>query len=153
MMVVEPGDPDLDAEVEGSIVSPQEFYSVSYDNGTSAELYLKFLKHNFLTKLRDDRDKPQRFLMYGNLSSHKSDFIYSLLEKADHADICRPSYQPDLTPVEYMFDLVARKICFIWKNNNDVNKLMKELHLVINARIGMEGFDELFYKLGYKYDG
>ena len=51
MMAIEPGNPDLDDEEDGSIKNPRIFYRVSYDKGTSTELYLKLLTHNFLENL------------------------------------------------------------------------------------------------------
>ena len=111
-MAIEPDNPDLNDNDDGSIEKPRIFYRVSYNKGTSTELYLKFLKFNFLEKLRED--KPPCVLMHDNLSSHKSDLVHALMGNAGHSVICRPPYRPDIAPIEYAFDMIACKIRHKW---------------------------------------
>lgn len=48
IMAVEAGDPDLGAEVEGSIERPRIWYRLSTDAGTSIENYVDFLNENLM---------------------------------------------------------------------------------------------------------
>ena len=147
MMAIKPGNPDLDDEDDGSLKKPRIFYRVLYDKGTSTELYLKFLKQFFWEKLRED--EPSRVLMHDNLSLHKSDLVHALVESAGHSVICRPPYRPDIAPIEYAFDMIACEIRRRWQKITSIRKLMREIQVVINERIGMGGFHDLFVKLGY----
>ena len=150
MMVIEPGNPDIDPSQEGSIEKPRIWYRVSFDKGTSTEGYTKFLKKYFLRKLKDD--EPSRVLMHDNLSAHKSDVIYDLVDKAGHSVICRPPYRPNEAPIEWVFDQVACEIRRRWEIIKDEKDLIKEVRKVIDGRAGIGGFDDLFQKCNYKYD-
>ena len=78
-------------------------------------MYLKFLKYNFLEKLR--LDEPSRTLMHDNLPLHKLDLVYFLLEKVGHAVIFRPPDQPYIAPIEYVFNMIVCKNVLLHGSN------------------------------------
>ena len=151
MMIIEAGDPDLPTDEEGSIKNPKIWYRVSFDKGTLTEGYEKFLKDEFLEKPLNN--EPERLLMHDNLAAHKSNSIYDLVDKYGHRVICRPPYRPNEAPIEWAFDQLACETRRRWRKINNDRDLIKEIRKVIDTRAGMGGFNDLFIKCGYKYDG
>ena len=150
IMMIEPGNPELESHKDGSIEKPRIWYRVSFDTGTSTESYKSFLKREFLKKIK--KDEPSRVLLHDNLNSHKSPEIYDLMDKAGHGVLCRPPYRPNEAPIEWVFDQLACEVRRRWEIINNEYDLVREIRDVIDTRAGLGGFNDLFIKCGYGYD-
>jgi len=150
-MIIEPGSPDIDDSEPGSIALPRIWYRVSKDKGTSIEGYKSFLEKKFLNYLRPD--EPRRVMMHDNLTSHKADDIYEVMDSAGHEVICRPPYRPNEAPIEFAFDQLACEVRRRWDRITTESILIKEIHNIIRTRAGMGGFDKLFRDCGYLNPG
>jgi transposase len=150
IMFIEPGDPSLDPTELGSIARPRIWYRVSKDKGTSSDAYESFLDNYVLNKMRPN--EPMRYLMHDNLPSHKTDAVFARIHNAGHEVICRPPYRPHIAPIEFAFNMLACSLRDRWEQIKNEEQLIKAIHEIIDNRIGMGGFDELFQRCGYRYD-
>lgn len=142
---VEPGDPNLPAEEEGSIEKPRLYYRLSTDAGTTVENYVDFLNIDLMDQFRPN--EPKRVIMHGNLTSHKADEVVDAIYNRGHTVICRPPYRPHEAPIEYVFDMVACEVRKRWQSIKDMKDLNEEILKILDGREGLGGFNELFAKL------
>ena len=151
IMFIEAGDPTLPAGTLGSIEKPRIWYHLSKDKGTSAEKYSAVLRCNLFNKMRSN--EPKRLLMHDRLSSHLSDLVYDTVRASGHDVIPRPPYRPNCAPIEWVFDQLACSIRRRWELIHNEDDLIHQIRLVIEKRIDLGGFNDLFIKCGYRYDG
>jgi len=150
ILAVEAGDPDLDNSQLGSIAKPRIWYHLSPDKGTTTVGYVDFLKHNLMDKF--EVNERQRTIMHDNLSSHKADEVFDTIHSRGHRVICRVPYRPNEAPIEFVFDMVSCEVRRRWAEIQDENQLHENICDILDNRLGLDGFDELFRNCGYVYE-
>jgi hypothetical protein len=104
---VEPGDPTLQANVDGSVENPRRYWKIYREGGTTQVRFAAFVDHVLqqleLSGLQNDND---RILMWDNLQSHLTPFIYQTVYGRPSPNrfriVRRPPYQPKYGPIEYI---------------------------------------------------
>ena len=86
-------------------------------------------------------------------TSALSDLVYDTVRASGHDVIPRPPYRPNCAPIEWVFDQLACSIRRRWELIRNEDDLIHQIRLVIEKRIGLGGFNDLFIKCGYRYDG
>ena len=157
IMAVEPGDPNLPANVDGSIQNPRHWIQVRKVAGTTA---LDFA--NFLNYVCGELETPHpargnlddhRCFLYDNLSSHLSPIIAHTVENRPSPNLfhCvrRPPYQPKYGPIEYVFAELAKRLEEQVRPHWDDNDLMNAIRATA-ANLGKDGkFHNTFVHCGY----
>ena len=151
ILAVEPGDPDLPAEVRGSIANPRRWLRLLVKAGTST---LDF--NDFLTYVCEDiqNNRPvgmvgndRRIFLWDNLSSHCSPIIHQTVEgEYGHLIIRRPPYKPSDAPIEYIF---CQLVCELQTRCFQCNSLVQLINAIQVVITNLNGFNNTFRKLGY----
>lgn len=144
-MAIEPGDPDLPDDVDGSTAKPRRCFRINLLAGTSSDDCEDFVMDDVVRRFCDD--EPQRTLMHDNLSSHLSGSLHDRLTAAGHRAICRPPWCPSDGPIEWAFDESG---CALRKRGSLINNtedLTNQIRLILT---NVKGFDEVFAECGCK---
>jgi len=159
LFVIEPGDPNLPANVEGSVQKPRRWIRVTRLAGTSAQTFADFADYvcTSIEMHRIPGTDDHRVNLWDNLNSHHSPIVAQTVEARNNGTrfsiVPRIPYQPKYAPIEYKIcDLVSevrRQATRDW----DVNSLEQALYQVA-ATLGMNGgFDRTFDHCGYTVNG
>ena len=151
LLAVEPGDPDLEPQVQGSTANPRRWLRVLIKPGTTTidfNNYLRFICNN----LNDARPEgvegnESRIFLWDNLSSHCSPIIHQTIEgEFGHTIIRRPPYKPADAPIEYVFCQLVHEL---QSRTFDINNVPELINAIQNIVASLNGFDNTFNKLGY----
>jgi hypothetical protein len=105
-MAVEPGNPTLPPDVDGSIERPRRWIWVWIISGMTATIFSEFCEHMCASIENSALDEEHVFL-WDNLQAHLTPLVYHTVE--GHQGNCtfhiipRPPYQPKFGPIEYIF--------------------------------------------------
>lgn len=156
LCAVEPGDPALAANIDGSVDNPRRWLLVTEQAGTTAILFAAFCN----TICTDIETNPapgdvdsRRWLMWDNLTSHGSPLVHQAVEGRPSANefgiIPRPPYQPKFGPIEYIFCELASELQRRIQRDWTLATLRVEIQNVV-AGLGRQGrFNNSFAHCGY----
>ena len=141
---IEPGDPSLPANVDGSMNRPRRWIRVSTEKGTTSDVYKTFL----LNKICDsfNADEPQRTSMHDNLGAHMNPLLYRDVKKRGHRILNRPPYYPADGPIEWIFNQLGCELRNRASSIKNIKNLITEIHSIF---ANMTGFDDTFRKCEY----
>jgi hypothetical protein len=156
IMAIEPGDPTLPANIDGSREKPRRWITARQVAGTSAIDFSAFC--NTVCTSIETHPAPgdvdhDRVFLWDNLRSHYSALVAQTVEGRPTANIFRivprPPYQPKYGPIEYIFcELSAelqRRVQPDWNS-----QIMTAEILQISRELGCLGkFDNTFDHCGY----
>lgn len=151
IMAIEPGDPHIPWGRKGSIARPRLWYNLSTSAGTSTQAYIDFLRYDLMRHFYANEE--QRTLLNDNLSSHLADEVYDTVYSEGHRITCRVPYRPHEAPIEFAFDQLACELRRRWHLIKDEKQLINNIHDILQNKTGMGGFNDLFKRCGYIYDG
>ena len=141
---IEPGDPSLPEDVNGSMSRPHRWIRVSTEKGTMSDVYKTFLLHKVCDSF--NADEPQRTFMYDNLGAHTNPLLYREVKKRGHRILCRPPYYPADGPIEWIFNQLGCKLRNRSSAIKNIKNLITEIHSIF---ANMTGFDDTFRKCEY----
>ena len=109
ILAIEPGDPRLPANVDGSIENPRRWLKITVAN-IDQHVFADFcdetcrdLENNPVNNGLDD----ERYFMWDNLTAHKTALVINTVEgrvsNNNFQTMNRPPYHPKLAPIEYVF--------------------------------------------------
>jgi transposase len=154
---IEPGDPTLPPNVDGSIVQhPRHWFKVNGNAGTNQVAFAEFCEYmltDIETNPTPNGNDNDRLLMWDNLGSHLTLLVYQTVQGRPTANVFeivrRPPYQPKYGPIEYIFcergDQLRKNSQEDWTHLT----LKNEIENILSA-IGRDGkFDHTFVHCGY----
>ena len=155
-LAVEPGDPDLPDNVDGSLANPRRWFIISDDAGTTEEDFAEFVNYVLVaceaSNLQVDN---ARDLLWDNLAAHLRTAVYNTVYVRPSPNlfqfIPRPPYQPKYGPTEYMFaelaDRLQQQVQEGWTQAILKNKVRDIL-----SQLGRDGsLDSTFEHCGYMF--
>ena len=151
ILAVEPGDPDLDPLVRGSINNPRRWLRILVKAGTGTIDFNDFLR-SVCQNIQDQHPgemvgNHSRVFLWDNLSSHCSPIIHQTVEgEFGHQIVRRPPYKPSDAPIEYFF---CSLICDLKNRTFHTNNLNELVHAIQVSVTNLKGFNNTFNKLGY----
>jgi hypothetical protein len=151
---VEPGDPNLPADTDGSVENPRRWFVISDDPGTTQEMFADFVDH-VLTDLENSQlyVDQERILLWDNLASHLTPLVYNTVygrppAKTFHI-VPRPPYQPKYGPIEYIFAELASQLQLRSKSEWTRDSLRTECRNILSS-LGRDGkLNKTFDHCGY----
>ena len=156
IMAIEPGDPSLPPNQDGSVQNPRRWFDIREATGTNAVDFARF-SDKVLTEL-ETRPAPNdldddRCLMYDNLSSHLTPIVAQTIEGRPTQNrfysVPRPPYQPKYGPIEYIFGQIGaaleKRVQPHWK----LPDLKTALQDICNSIGRNGGFNNTFDHCGY----
>jgi len=148
-LAIEPGDPRLPAEIQGSIQRPRRWCRIS-SIGANVMTFNQYIA-SIVTSI-DAQPLPlvgieNRIFLWDNLRAHKSPILYETVERGGrHRIQCRPPYMPCDGPFEYIF---CQLECVINKRMSHISST-EDLAIEIRNIVGnLGGFDSTFAHCGY----
>ena len=159
LFAIEPGDPSLPPQMEGSIQKPRRWIRVTRLAGTSAETFASFADE-VCTSIETNRipgTDDHRVNLWDNLNSHHSPIVAQTVEARNAGTrfsiVPRVPYQPKIGPIEYKICDLVTAVRDQARKEWDVNDLEQAIHRVA-ATLGMNGgFDRSFDHCGYTVNG
>ena len=151
ILAVEPGDPALQPEVQGSIQNPRRWLRILIKAGTTTLDFNQFLRY-VCTNLQNHHPdgmigNHSRIFLWDNLSSHCSPIIHQTVEgEFEHIIIRRPPYKPADAPIEYIFCSLMQEL---QSRTFETNNLVQLIQQIQNVVANLSGFNNTFNKLGY----
>jgi hypothetical protein len=157
LFAMEPGNPMLPANQDGSLQRPRRWVWVRQAAGTDAVLFADFVDH-VCTSIEDasaHTGDTERVLMWDNLASHLAPLVHHTVNGRQgpvaFSTCSRPPYKPKYGPTEYAFCELICRLQDRAKPNWNLNTLRFEILQVI-ANLGMDGsFDATFQHCGYNW--
>jgi hypothetical protein len=156
LMCIEPGDPMLPANVDGSVQQPRRWVKTSVGIGTTAEVFADFV--NEICEDLENNPAPGnvnnwRCFLWDNLAAHLSPLLVQTVEARPSPNhffiVPRPPYQPKYGPIKYIFCELAGELQKRIQPNWTILHLEHEINDVC-AMLGCDGkFDNTFAHCGY----
>ena len=151
MLAVEPGDPQLQPEIRGSVQNPRRWLRILEKTGTSTldfNDYLNYICDDLNTNVPlGEHGNESRIFLWDNLASHCAPMIHQTVEGTwGHLIIRRPPYMPADAPIEYIF---CQLIVGLQSRTFYMNNLADLVNQIQNVVTNLNGFDNTFNKLGY----
>ena len=110
VMAIEPGDPSLPPNVDGSIERPRYWIWIREEAGTNAVDFAHFCDRvctEFEQNPAPGDVDSRRYFLWDNLTAHHAPIVVQTVEgraSNNHFEIvARPPYQPKFGPIEYAF--------------------------------------------------
>jgi transposase len=153
---IEPGDPTLPPNVDGSIQRPRRWFKVSDIAGTNQVAFAEFCDYmltDIETNPTPNGNDDDRLLMWDNLGAHLTLLVYQTVQGRPTANVFeivrRPPYQPKYGPIEYIFCELGDQLRKLSTENWTHLSLKQEIENVLST-IGRDGkFDNTFAHCGY----
>jgi len=152
---VEAGNPNLPANMDGSIQRPRRWVKVTFENcnqfnfGTFCNEVCSDIEQNPVPGGYDN----ERVFMWDGLSTHNTPYVIQTIQgRASHNIfhvVTRPPYRPNIAPIEYIFCELACELDKRIKRNWTVWDLRDNIIEIMNT-IGFDGkFNNTFNHCGY----
>ena len=141
---IEPGDPNLPPDVDGSLNCPRRWIRVSTEKGTTSDVYKTFLKDKVMKSF--NADEPQRTIMHDNLGAHMNPLLYREVNRGGHRILNRPPYYPTDGPIERIFNQLG---CELRNRSSEIKSIKDLITQIHNIFTNMIGFDGTFKKCEY----
>ena len=107
---IEPVDPTLPPNVDGSVQRPRRWFKVNGNAGTNQVAFAEFCEYmltDIETNPTPNGNDNDRLLMWDNLGSHLTPLVYQTVQGRPTAIVFeivrRPPYQPKYGQIEYIF--------------------------------------------------
>eukprot|EP00536_Pseudo-nitzschia_multiseries_P003255 jgi/Psemu1/7276/gm1.7276_g len=159
MIAIEPGDPELPADVTGSIARPQQWVDVRRVAGTTGDSFASFIG-SICTLIEDHQRVTEtnidvcRVFLWDNLSSHYSPIVYETVmgrvSPTRFEILLRPAYQPNYGLIEYVICQLLNHMKVNVTGELDLNQLEQQILVSVAA---ISPFDAMFAHCGYSEDG
>ena len=108
-MVIEPGNPNLPAQVDGSVKNRRRWFLITTSN-CDQHTFANFIDQQYCQQVKVENN-PTPFdqhhvLMWDNLSTHTTPLVLQTLEGRRNGvaitSLNRPPYHPKYAPIEYV---------------------------------------------------
>ena len=157
ILAIEPGNPNIERHLDGSVERPRRWIHVSQENcdqwlfGDFMDMILRDIETNPVEGGYDD----SRCVLWDNLVLHKTPYVTTKIQDRlsdNHFySVDRPPYRPKMAPIEYVFcelaDELARRVRREWV----IDDLRWNIYDIC-ARIGRDGkFHNTFVHCGFPF--
>jgi transposase len=152
---LEPGDPSLPPNQDGSIQNPRRWFYTFEDGGTTSEIFSANVDLVLQSLEASNRPVDQhRVLLWDNLRSHLTNQVHQTVYARPSPNwfefVARPPYMPKYGPSEYAFAELGHRLRQNCQNDWTYATLRQEVNQILGATIGRGGsFDALFQHCGY----
>ena len=151
LLAIEPGDPQLQPEVRGSIQNPRRWLRILERAGTSTIDFNDFVNYVCNDLVANvpigEVGNDSRIFLWDNLASHCAPMIHQTVEGHwGHLIIRRPPYMPADGPIGYIF---CQLILQLQSRTYFLNNTAELVHEIQNVVTNLQGFDATFNKIGY----
>ena len=153
---VEPGNPLLPPNVDGSIQRPRRWISVTQINCD------QFVFGDFIdTMLIDIEQHPvpegydnERCIIWDNLAAHKTPYVTTIIRDRpsnnNFYSVDRPPYRPKIAPIEYIFCELAAELALRCTREWNIDELRRNIYDICST-VGSGGrLHSTFVHCGYR---
>jgi transposase len=152
---LEPGDPSLHPNQDGSIQNPRRWFYTYEDGGTNSTIFSE--KVDLVLQSLEASNRPvdqHRVFLWDNLRSHLTNqvcqTVYARPSPNWFAFVARPPYMPKYGPSEYAFAELGYRLRQNCQDDWTYATLRQEVNQILGPTIGRGGsFDALFQHCGY----
>jgi len=153
MYCIEPGNPHVPPEVQGSIARPRRWCRVT-TAGTNVDTFNRFVSD--IVESIDNNILPvvgvqNRTFMWDNLRAHKSPILYETVQGGGrHHILPSPPYMPEDGPIEFAFCQLENQLNLNIAHISTIDGLATSIRNIL-ANLGNDGgFHSTFIHCGYR---
>jgi hypothetical protein len=159
LYAIEPGDPRVPPNVDGSIENPRRWIKVTRVGGTNAVTFAEFADL-VCTRIETHRipgTDDHRVYLWDNLGAHQAPIVAQTVEARNAGTrftiVPRIPYQPKYAPIEYKICDLVSEVREQSTRDWTVNDLEQAIYRVAGS-MGRDGdFDNTFDHCGYTVNG
>ena len=155
IIAVEPGDPNLPANVDGSVQNPRRWLMITVENVDQFVFgeFMEMLCTDLETNGTQNGLDMDRIFMWDNLSVHNTPYVTQLIQGRPTANrfrtVNRPPYHAKIAPIEYVICELACELDHRVRSNWTAVELRQNIE-DIGKRIGQNGgFQRTFVHCGF----
>ncbi len=137
IVTIEPGSPNVAANIPGSITKPRIWFSIHQRGGTTVEMYREHIQHVVNSF---DENEPMRVFLHDNLSSHLHQTVTDVIVGDGHSVITRPPYCPCDGPIEYFFNYLEKRLRHCNQDITTIADLRHVLTVLLNNPGQCDGY-------------
>ncbi|GKY93367.1 hypothetical protein MPSEU_000304300 [Mayamaea pseudoterrestris] len=155
LMAIEPGDPALPANVEGSVANPRRWFATHLEPGTNQWRFADFC-NTVCTSCENSglAVDADRVFLWDNLAAHGAPVVYQTVVGRALPQrfriLPRPPYMPKYGPIEYAFCEVIARLKLLSRPDWNVQQLEQAIHQTCAAIGRNGGFENTFAHCGYQ---
>lgn len=154
LFMIEPGDPALPPDVDGSLQNPRRWFKFIQEGGTTSEVFSEFVDGVLQEMETSGKEVDQsRVFLWDNLRSHLTNQVYATVLARDSPNwfeiVPRPPYMPKYGPTEYVFAELGSKLRLRCQPNWTYADLEVEVRNILSETGRNGAADSLFEHCGY----